>query len=84
MSIMHSPPDGPVPPDEPGRRRLERLALMVSDLAAGTTDVRELKTLLAEGLEVRPAANLVKASADPIGHANVSAARDLGVIVPAP
>ena len=84
MSILHSRREGPVPPDGPGSRRLERLALVASDLETGTTDVRELKTLLAEGVEVRPAANLVKAAAGPIGHANVSAARALGVIVPGP
>ena len=86
MSIIQSHPDGLglFQPDDDGRRRVDRLASAVRDLDAGTTDVRELKTLLADGLEVPPAANLVKASADPIGHANVSAARALGIIVPGP
>jgi hypothetical protein len=84
MSIIQSDPHGFLQPDDQEHRWMERLALVASDLAAGTTDVRELKTLLADGVEVPPAANLVKASADPIGHANVSAARALGVIVPGP
>jgi hypothetical protein len=91
MSILQARPDGSSRPDQapqpsdPERRRLERLALVVSDLAVGTTEVRELQTLLLAGAgEVPPAANLVKESADPIGHANVSAARSLGLIVPGP
>ena len=71
-------------PDPQDRRRIRRLALVVSDLAVGSTDIVDLKVRLAEDRTVPPAANLVKASADPIAHANVSAARALGIIVPGP
>ena len=84
MSIIQSHPNRHVPPTGQDRRRIDRLAHVASELASGTTGVRDLKSLLADGLEVPPAANLVKACADPIGHANVSAARALGFIVPGP
>ena len=85
MSILQARPDDSPQRSDREQRRVERLAVAASDLATGTTDVRELQTLLlADGVEVPPAANLVKESADPIGHANVSAARALGVIVPGP
>lgn len=85
MSTLQArPDDSPQRPDRQ-RRRVERLALEAADLASGTIDVRELQTLLlADGVEVPPAANLVRESADPIAHANVSAARSLGIIVPGP
>lgn len=83
MSIIPST-TRPAHPDDQDRRRIDRLSHVVSDLGAGTTAIQDLKARLADGTDVPAAANLVKASADPIGHANVSAARTLGIIVPGP
>lgn len=84
MSIIHSRPDGLSRLGPHERRHLQVLATVASDLARGTLAIVELKTKLDEEVDVPQAANLVKEGADPISHANVSAARALGFIVPGP
>lgn len=84
MSIIHTQPDVLPRLDPHERRRLRLLVTVASDLALGTTDIVDLKAKLADDVDVPPATNLVKSSADPISHANVSAARALGFIVPGP
>ncbi|HUR26374.1 MAG TPA: hypothetical protein VM327_10220 [Candidatus Thermoplasmatota archaeon] len=83
-SVLPSPPERLLHPDERDRRRIHRLGQVASDLRRGTTTIQDLRTRLAHGIDIPVTANLVRQSADPISHANVSAARALGFIVPGP
>jgi hypothetical protein len=61
-------------------RRIRRLGLVSQDLALGRTAIERLSGRMAG--PAAPVTNLVRPSA--IAHANVSAAADLGRIVPGP